>query len=60
MVADDVQDHVEPLLLHGLGEAGEVQAFAGQVFVQFVEVGPPVTVETGLALVLEERIRSDR
>ena len=53
VVADDVQHHVQLLFLHGAGETGEIQPFAGQVFVELVEVDAPVAVVAGLAAVGE-------
>ncbi len=60
MVGDDVQHHVQLPAFHRAGETGEIQAAAGQVFVQPVEIGAPVAVVAGLAAIGEGAVPDHR
>ena len=53
MVADDVEHHLQPCLVHLRGESAEIEAGRGQVFIQHPEIVGPVTVVAGLAPVGE-------
>lgn len=60
MVPHDVQHDLQLAGVHGTGKAGEIQARAGQMFVERVEVDAPIAVIAGLAMVAERAAAGDR
>ena len=60
MIAHDIQHQLHALGVHGLGQVAKTHAGAGQVFIDLVEIHPPIAVVAGLAFIREDAATGGR